>query len=472
MTIGTVLNAIVLFYYFEDRRARQRGQVSAEIATVANSIATPAKDLAQSGDLRRARSLLAVFSGFPFAICADLKPKPEADPIVSWPVIGCERIRKQGRDIEVPVATAGPEMVMLVRMDEVILANELRTEVGVVVLLGLFGGAALMLAGGFAFLWLINRPMSQMLRAIERFERHDDPQRVAYRSEDEIGRVITSYNAMLDREVERVSEVRKAHRDIVDSVTYATRIQQALLPAPELCALAFEEHAVIWKPRDLVGGDIYWVRSDGAHTTLAVIDCTGHGVPGGFMTMLAIATLERIFAENDALTPGAALSRLSDLTRKLLNQDRASGTSNDGLDAAICRINAASGEVLFAGARLSMLISDGEEVRRIRGDRISLGYPETPVSPQLTEHSVKVGKEAVALLATDGLIDQPGGPKRLSFGYRRALSALLANGGAGPEVLLAALTTAFEEYVDNETLRDDLTVFAFKRRHSPTKLNS
>jgi serine phosphatase RsbU (regulator of sigma subunit) len=351
---------------------------------------------------------------------------------------------------------------MLVRMDEAILANELRTEVGVVVALGLLGGLALILAGGFAFLWLINRPLSRMLQAIERFERHDDPQRVGYRSADEIGRVVASYNAMLDREVERVTEIREAHREIVDSVTYATRIQQGLLPTPEQCAEAFGDFAVIWQPRDLVGGDIYWVRRSGAITTVAVIDCTGHGVPGGFMTMLAIATLERIFAEDDTLTPGEAMSRLSDLTRMLLNQDQAGGASNDGMDAAMCRIDVAAEEMVFAGARLSMLLANGGQVQRIRGDRISLGYPDTPAGPRFTEHKLRLDNGATALIATDGLIDQLGGPKRRAFGYRRAMAELQAHMDASANDLIAVLSRAFEEYVGAEERLDDLTVLAFR----------
>lgn len=460
IVIGGTLNGIVLVSYFELRREAQTDQVAAEIATLANKIGLPASRLASAGETSRARSLLAVFSSYPYVVCADLRI--EAGTLaVAWPAPGCDRIKRQGDDVTVPLPAAGPEAEVLVRIDPVILASELRTEVLVVVILGVLGGVALIVSGGAAFLWLINRPMSRLLTAIERFERENEPEKVDHATTDEIGRVVTGYNAMLDREVERVAEVRNAHREIVDSVTYATRIQRALLPTTAQCAEAFSDFAVFWKPRDLVGGDIYWVRQSGPVTTLAVVDCTGHGVPGGFMTMLAVATLERIFSEDEAITPGPALSRLSDLTRALLAQDDKSAASNDGMDAAICQMDAATGRVVFAAARLSMLVAKDGHVTRLRGDRIDVGYPDTPPAPVFTEHDVPFSPGAVSVIVTDGAIDQIGGPRRLAFGYGRLIKELQACAGMQAEDVIAALKRAFEHYAGDEPRRDDLTILAF-----------
>ena len=163
------------------------------------------------------------------------------------------------------------------------------------------------------------------------------------------------------------------------------------------------------------------------------------------------------------LTPGAALSRLSDHTRTLLNQDRAGGNSNDGMDAAMCRMDATTGELVFAGARLSLLIAGTEGVQRIRGDRISLGYPDTPAGPRFEEHTLRPEDGATVVIATDGLTDQPGGRRGRAFGYGRAIAAL-TSGGTDAAARLAALSQAFEAHVGTGERRDDLTVLAFRPR--------
>ncbi len=464
LLIGGVLNAVVLYFYYDFRKRAQTDQVAAEIATISNRIARPLAELIAAGSNTQARSLLAVFSGFPYVICAEQMLGEDAAPAVSWPAIGCDKINKPGLDITVSVPTNVGEATMLARIDPEILEKDLRTEVGVVIFLGFIGGLALILAGAAAFLWFISRPLRQMLTAIERFEQHDDPQKVAYKSVDEIGKVVKSYNLMLDREVERVAAIRDAHHQIVDSVTYATRIQQGLLPTSSQCQSAFSDFAVIWQPRDLVGGDIYWIKTAGSVTTLAVIDCTGHGVPGGFMTMLAIATLERLYFENETLSPASALSKLSDLTRALLNQDNPDATSNDGMDAAICQIDSKNRTARLSGAHMSVLTKSNGKVERIRGDKLSIGYPDTPTSPTFSEHVLNLDEDSMLVISTDGLIDQLGGKKRLAFGYPRVISTIESSTWSSSESLLTEIERAFEDYTAAEERLDDLTVVAFRPR--------
>ncbi len=462
LLIGGVLNAVVLLFYYEFKKQAQTDQVAAEMATIANRIARPLAELVETENLTQATSLLAVYSGFPYVICAEQKLEQGSEVLVAWPAIGCDKIKKTGLDIVVSVPTSAGPTTMLARIDQEILNRELRTEVGVVVLLGFIGGLALILAGAAAFLWLINRPLGQLLNAIERFELHDDPKKVAYRSEDEIGKVVRSYNSMLDREVERVTAIRDAHQQIVESVNYATRIQRGLLPPARQCEAAFAEFAVKWEPRDLVGGDIYWLRKAGPVSTLAVIDCTGHGVPGGFMTMLAIATLERLYFENESLKPSSALSKLSDLTRALLNQDASNASSNDGMDAAICQIDSEKRTATFAGARMSLLVKTGEGVKRIKGDRLSLGYADTPSSPEFSEHEFAVDDDVTMVISTDGLIDQLGGAKRLAFGYQRVISILEQDNWSSLTELLQTIDSAFQAHRNTEDRLDDVTVIAFR----------
>jgi serine phosphatase RsbU (regulator of sigma subunit) len=462
LLIGVTLNAVVLAVYSEYRRDKQTGQIAAEIATVANRIARPASALVREGKTPRVRELLAVFAAFPYAICADLYMNADERPTSSWPVIGCARIKKPGRELDVALPGAGPGVTMRVRIDPNVLAAELMAELLVLGALGTIGGLALVLAGVVAFLLFINHPLSLLLTSIELFERHDDPQPVAYQSMDEIGQVVSSFNMMLKREVERVSEIRTAHSLILDSVTYASRIQGGLLPTKQQLTDAFAESSLIWQPRDTVGGDIYWLHSRGSRTTVALLDCTGHGVPGGFMTMLAIATLERIFTEDENMSPADLLSRLSDLTRGLLNQDVANPLSNDGMDAAVCQIDRNSAEGIFAAARLSLILCGDGQVKRLRGDRISLGYADTPARPRFKETTFPVKLGTKLFLTTDGIIDQPGGERKIAFGYRRFMDVIDAHQAQSLEAILGALEREFAAYAGHETRRDDVAVLAFR----------
>jgi serine phosphatase RsbU (regulator of sigma subunit) len=458
-----VANGIVLLAYAQYRQAYAIGSVAAEIATVANRIALPLAGYAAAGEAGPARDLLAVFAAFPYIVCADFLTGG-ATPAASWPVIGCARIKRAGEEVRIDVPAAGGPAQLVVRYDRGAVLADLQREFLILGGLALIGGLAILLPAVIAFRWTINRPLGQMLSAIGRFEQHDRSARVDHRSEDEIGRVVQSYNSMLDREVERSAEIQEAHHAIVESVSYASRIQRGLLPPAERLAASFADFAVLWEPRDVVGGDIYWLSATGPRATLVLLDCTGHGVPGGFMTMVAVSTLERIFGEVDDPGPAAILGRLNALTRSLLNQDVARPTSNDGMDAAVCQIDADGGSAVFAGAHLSLLVARGEQVTRVRGNRASVGYADSPADLRVAETRVPLDRSTRLFLVSDGVIDQPGGARRTAFGYRRLMQAIARHHDGSLEQVLAAVQAELHSYAGAEVRRDDATIVALAPR--------
>lgn len=460
--IGLIVNALVLVAYHRYRQSYVIGSVAAEIATVANRIAGPVAGYLAAGESGPARDLLAVFAGFPYVVCADFLIDGTA--VASWPAIGCARIKREAEDVRIDVPTASGPGSLLVRYDRNRVLQSLDREFLILGGLALFGGLAILLPAVVAFRWTINRPLGQMLRAIGQFEHGDLAARVDHRSEDEIGQVIRSYNGMLDREVERMAEIRQAHRAIVDSVSYASRIQRGLLPPAERLAAGFADVAVWWEPRDVVGGDIYWASLAGARPTIALLDCTGHGVPGGFMTMVAISTLERVVGEGDDLGPAAILRRLNALTRSLLNQDVAEPTSNDGMDAAVCQIDPVARSARFAGARLSLVVAEPETVRRVRGDRVSIGYPDSPAELRVREARVPLTPATRLFLVSDGVTDQPGGARRIAFGFGRLMRSIGRHRGGDLETALAGVKADFASYTEHESRRDDATIVGLKPR--------
>ena len=161
------------------------------------------------------------------------------------------------------------------------------------------------------------------------------------------------------------SELHDANRLIVDSIRYASRIQEAVLPSPEVLGRAVDSYFLIWEPRDLVGGDFVWFHSGKSHNgktqdVIIVGDCTGHGVPGAFMTLIAGTLLDRMFMAQTQTGPAEVLGALNAGLRRILGQEKPSLTplatdmTDDGMDAAVCFVDRAAGRMRYAGARLSL----------------------------------------------------------------------------------------------------------------------
>ena len=255
-----------------------------------------------------------------------------------------------------------------------------------------------------------------------------------------------------------------ANRLILDSIRYASRIQNAILPAKDALAGASRDHFLIWEPRDVVGGDFFWFRpAQGGHLVI-VGDCTGHGVPGAFMTLITSGLLDRIVQSVPPDEPSRVLGELHRGLQVLLGQDRGDGETDDGLEAGACFISEAEHQLVFSGARLSLWRTNGGAVDEIRGDRAGIGYRRFAHDTAFTDVPLELENGSAFYLATDGLIDQVGGPRRISFGKKRFV-AFIAEHQARPMPEQAeALRQAVAAYQGNESRRDDLTVLGFTPR--------
>ncbi len=263
-------------------------------------------------------------------------------------------------------------------------------------------------------------------------------------------------------------ELQSANRLIVDSIRYASRIQEAVLPSPTVLGDMAENHFLLWEPRDMVGGDFVWFDRTENREVIIVGDCTGHGVPGAFMTLIAGTMLDRIFARAKLETPSNVLRELNAGLKNILGQDhreKASVTdelTDDGLDAGICIIDRKAAKLCFAGAHISLWKAGDGLIEEIKGDRFGLGYRRTPKDARFVEHEVDLMPGHSFYLTTDGLIDQVGGPKRLSFGRRRFKMALSEHLDADMRTQGEALRAVFETYQGGETRRDDVTVLGIQ----------
>ncbi len=273
-----------------------------------------------------------------------------------------------------------------------------------------------------------------------------------------MGLAIQSREQKLSRAIGSLAE---AKRQIEESIEYAGLIQRAFLPGEKNLAPLFRDHFLLWSQRDGVGGDACWVKPFAGGFYAAVIDCTGHGVPGAFMTLIVHALFEQA-AQEGPDGPGALLSRVNRLIKEALGQTGKDAASDDGMDCAVCRVEPGSGKLILAGARIPLLLLQDGEVKVLRTDSTGAGYVRTPADFAFSEQEIGLVPGQRFYLATDGLADSVGGPKRLPFGRSRFIEFIKGQAGLPLAGQAAALEHLLEEYRGGEPRRDDVTVLGFE----------
>ncbi len=265
--------------------------------------------------------------------------------------------------------------------------------------------------------------------------------------------------AQLDR---THGELEKANRMVLESIQYARRIQSAMLPDKQALGDAVRDIYVWWEPLHVVGGDYFWLERFGSKSLLVVADCTGHGVPGAFITLVVASALDRILHEQKQLDPAAILGELDEMVRARLRQDRPESESDDGLDAAVCLWDSAARTVTFAGAGLPLIYAEDGNIHEIRGSRASLAYSSVRRARKFSSQAVEVKPGMTFYMLTDGVSDHMGGkPKRL-LGRKRLGTIILANQGKSMAEQVRAIQQALDEYRGQEPRRDDTTLLGFR----------
>ncbi|MCC5943951.1 MAG: SpoIIE family protein phosphatase [Bernardetiaceae bacterium] len=231
---------------------------------------------------------------------------------------------------------------------------------------------------------------------------------------------LNNINEELSINMTRLEESRMtlevAHRKISDSVQYAQRIQSAVLPEPKKMEGFMPEYFVFYKPRDVVSGDFYWATQVDDKIVLINSDCTGHGVPGAFMSMIGIVILEQIVERERITSPVQIMERLHAEIQSLLYRKKESNI-RDGMDMAICTIDTEAQKITFAGAKQHLLLMQNKEVEMIKGAKKSVGdRQERREDIKFFESEIDyTDKETIFYLYSDGFQDQFGGPKNKKY---------------------------------------------------------
>lgn len=273
--------------------------------------------------------------------------------------------------------------------------------------------------------------------------------------------------AMSDIEAEKT-------RQLLSSISYASLIQRSHLAESDRVLRAhLPDHGLLWQPRDVVGGDAYFFRHTPGGLLGCVFDCTGHGVPGAFMTLIALSFLEQAIDPNDpAVDPGATLSAMNRYIKRVLQQ-RASAddmpsekASSDGLDAALFLLAPDGRGLKFASARLTLLVAgEGQdEAVLVEGDKAGIGYADTPDDQTWSTQDVPLAQGSLLLIPTDGVIDQIGGPKQIAHGRRRLVQFLAERRNSSANALCADFAEHFSQWQGTQRRRDDVSLLAFRTR--------
>lgn len=250
------------------------------------------------------------------------------------------------------------------------------------------------------------------------------------------------------------------NKEILDSITYAKRIQSAILPTERLVKSYLDKSFVLYLPKDIVAGDFYWMEHLGDSILFAAADCTGHGVPGAMVSVMCHNALNRSVKEFNLTSPEQILNKTRELVLEEFSQSE--DDMNDGMDISLCSLNRKDNELLWSGANnpLWIISEEGERIQEIKADKQPVGRHSRPVS--FTLHNIKLKEGDTIYIFTDGLQDQFGGPRGKKFKPTRLRSLFLSIFKLPLNVQREKIKEEFNLWKGEQEQVDDICIIAVK----------
>lgn len=262
---------------------------------------------------------------------------------------------------------------------------------------------------------------------------------------------------------EAEEEIKAKNQAITSSIDYAARIQTSIVPNKGSLAEHFRDIMVIHRPKDVVSGDFYWfTRFPSGLKVIAMVDCTGHGVPGAMMSILSHSLLNDLVDEEMAKDPANILEKLNERVIAALKQGSKESRSSDGMDLSLCTIDEKGKELLYAGAYRPLIRIREGELEIHKGDRHPVGSAQYPIDRKFTNHRTPYEEGDAIYLFSDGFPDQFGGPKKKKYGEKRFRETLLSLSDKGMNGQEEELERIFEEWMGDEEQIDDVTVIGIR----------
>lgn len=250
--------------------------------------------------------------------------------------------------------------------------------------------------------------------------------------------------------------IKRKNQDINDSIVYASNIQHAILAPKDEISKRLKDFFILSKPKDIVSGDFYFYRETKYGAILALADCTGHGVPGGFMSMLGNALLNDIISNTIEITAAEILNKLKEMVIRILNQSATYSSNKDGMDIALLIFDNNNEYVQYAGANIPMHIFRNGELHTILTDKLPIGISLGADTGNFTNHKIKLEKGNSIYLLSDGYADQFGGPHDKKFSRIRLKELLSSIQNKSMEEQEIILTQTFESWKGDSLQIDDV----------------
>jgi serine phosphatase RsbU (regulator of sigma subunit) len=263
------------------------------------------------------------------------------------------------------------------------------------------------------------------------------------------------------RVMERTAKIEAQKQEITSSIEYASRIQRAMLPEVHHFKKSFSDYFIIFKPRDIVSGDFYWIGESDNHIFFTVADCTGHGVPGAFMSSLGISSLDEIITNNDNLKASAILNLLREKIKTSLHQTGKEGEATDGMDVAFCIFHKNGKKLEYSGAFNPLFIFRDGEFMEYRADRMPIGiyYGE---KESFTNYEIDILKGDTIYIFSDGFADQFGGPKGSKYMKYNLKKLLTEINSKSMDEQRFILENEFENWKGSANQIDDVTILGIR----------
>lgn len=279
---------------------------------------------------------------------------------------------------------------------------------------------------------------------------------------------------MQDQIKKQSTIIEQKNKDLIDSINYAKNIQQAILPSLSSMQRSFPEMFVLYTPKDIVSGDFYWhtsVRSSldtnladngSSLDVIAVVDCTGHGVPGAFMSLVSYTLLNQTIRIPEINTPADVLNYMSKELVHMLNKKMDEIVINDGMDMSVCAYNPKTMKLSFSGANHVMYHISNNNLVSYDGDKQAIGLQSKDRLTQFTNHNVQIQKGDVIYMFTDGFEDQFGGENSKKYKSSRFKDFLFKIHGQPMTEQKKSLETEFSNWKGTHEQLDDLLVIGIR----------
>jgi phosphoserine phosphatase RsbU/P len=257
-----------------------------------------------------------------------------------------------------------------------------------------------------------------------------------------------------------LKEIEQRNRNISDSIDYARYIQNAVISTSEKNLKFLPEYFILDLPKDILSGDFYWVCKTEKIIIIAVMDCTGHGVPGALMSILGITLLNETVLNDRILQPDKILESLRSKIINALSSKKGHGHIKDGIEGSVICFDPGSNKLLYSGAFNPLILIHNDEIFDIKADRIPIGYYE--VNGNFTLHEIDIEKNDTIYLFSDGIIDQFGGPGNRRFMIKQLKELLLGNHNNTMIRQKEILTEEFNWWKGDLVQTDDILVLGIQ----------